>query len=118
MTGIAIGLDYHTLANANPTSGHLWGQRESPLAQENTLLKMRKNMTPITERIVKCYSTCHMFIGRGHGQDRIDAINQVPQSLLHLEKERVPRETSWENQQQFAFVLSPHGKHSRLDVSL
>lgn len=109
ITGLAIGLDYHTLANANPTTGHLWGNRESPLDQDNMILQLRSNMKPNNERILKCYSTCHMFIGRGHGQDRIDAMNQVPSSLLYLEKERVPRETSWRNQMNFSFVLSPHG---------
>lgn len=109
ITPIPIGLDYHTIANSNPSTGHMWGRRESPLEQDTTLLVLRSQMTPIETRIPKCYSTCHMFIGRGHGQDRIDAMNQVPSSLLHLEKERVPRETSWKNQMQYAFVLSPHG---------
>lgn len=106
ITSLAIGLDYHTLANS---TGHQWGKKESPLGQETTLLVLRSQMKPLKQRKLQCYSTCHMFIGKGHGQDRLDAMQQVPSSLLYLEKDRVMRETSWINQMQFAFVLSPHG---------
>ena len=109
ITSLAIGLDYHTITNSNPATGHQWGRRQSPLDQETTLLVLRSQMTPLKTRQLKCYSTCHMFIGKGHGQDRVDAMNQVPSSLLHLEKDRIPEETSWINQMAFAFVLSPHG---------
>lgn len=109
ITSLAIGLDYHTLTNAHPTKGHTWGERDSPIGQETTLLGLRSQMKPLEKRKLQCYSTCHMFIGKGHGQDRVDAMHQVPSSLLYLEKKRVPRETSWINQMQFAFVLSPHG---------
>lgn len=107
VTGIAIGLDYHTLANSN--GDHQWGKMETPIQQDTSLLKLRSMMTPVETRIKKCYSTCHMFIGRGHGRDRIDALNKIPSSLLFLEKERVSRDKSWENQMKYAFVLSPHG---------
>lgn len=109
ITCIPIGLDYHTISNANPATGHPWGRLESPLEQDTTVLVLRSQMKPIENRILQCYSTCHMFIGKGHGQDRIDAVNQVPSSLLYLEKGRVPREASWKKQLEFAFVLSPHG---------
>jgi len=109
ITSLAIGLDYHTLTNAHPIKGHIWGKRETPIGQETTLLILRSQMKPLEKRELKCYSTCHINICKGHGQDRIDAMHQVPTSLLYLEKHLVPRETSWINQMQFAFVLSPHG---------
>lgn len=106
ITSIPIGMDYHTIANS---SNHSWGPHQTPLEQENTLIELRTNMKTWTNRILKIYTTCNLFFGSGHGQDRRDALEQVPKDLLDKEDQRIPRIDTWKKQMEYVFVLSPHG---------
>lgn len=105
IASIPIGLDYHTL----DTGFHSWGLTELPICQEQTLFDIRSRSLPLEERILQCYTTCNLFFGRGHGQDRVDALKQIPASLLVKEDSKIPRITTWERQTKYAFVVSPHG---------
>lgn len=108
ITSIPIGLDYHTISN-NPQ--HYWGNFQTPIEQEQTILDLRKNITPILERkfFDKIYTTCNLFFGNGHGQDRRDAIKNINKELLDLEEKNIPRIETWKKHLDYGFILSPHG---------
>ena len=104
LSGIPIGLDYHTVK----TQDHPWSPKMSPLQQENQILALNK--TSLAERIVGCYSNFHFTVqGRKFGNDRVDAMQNVPKELVFYEPRTLPRLESWTNQVKYAFVLSPQG---------
>ena len=99
-----IGMDYHTLSAPRR---HEWGPRATPAEQEALLLRIR-NAAPANRRLV-CYANFQFQTATRYGQDRIDALRDVPAELVLAEEARVPREEAWRRQSQCAFVLSPHG---------
>jgi hypothetical protein len=102
ITLIPIGLDYHTLSNAN----HEWGPKMLPTEQDKLLLLLSST---VNKRINKAYSNFHHFTKSKFGCDRIDAINQIPSNLIYYEPAKLQRLDSWINQREYAFVVSPHG---------
>jgi hypothetical protein len=106
ITGIPIGLDYHTMSMYD----HEWGKHKSPLKQERILLNLTKQSKPFYDRIIKIYSNCHFAIKSAkYGYDRQDAIDNIPKDLVYYEPNKINRMDSWKKQTNFAFVLSPHG---------
>jgi len=104
LSGIPIGLDYHTVK----AQDHTWSPMMTPIKQENQILSL--NNTSFTERIIGCYSNFHFTIqGRKFGNDRVEAIQNVPEDLVFYEPQTLPRIESWTNQVKYAFVLSPQG---------
>lgn len=109
LTGIPIGLDYHTLTG---NSNHYWGLNTRPDNQETQITKIHNKSNPFWERDIKCYDnfTCTNKISRRRFiSDRIDAIAKIPKDLVVSEPTLLPRITSWENQTKCAFVISPLG---------
>jgi len=107
ITNLPIGLDYHTL---NGNENLFWGNNCRPIIQENELINIKNSSKPFYERIYKCYSTFHFsYKGYKYEYDRIDALNNIPHNIIHFEKNQIPRNKTWENQINYAFVLSPHG---------
>jgi len=104
MTRIPIGMDYHTLS---VQSSH-WGKQDSPIEQENQLLYIKSYAKPFWERIIKCYSNFHFHFYK-FGQDRKDAIDKISSHLIFYEPNQIERLRTWQNQSQYAFVVSPHG---------
>jgi hypothetical protein len=105
LTQIPIGLDFHTMSR----SDHDWGRKTSPLNQERLLLSIRKNMEPFWNRQPRAYSNFHFFMTTRFGQDRIDALAEIPGDCVYYEPEKCERLNSWKTQSEFAFVISPHG---------
>lgn len=106
ITGIPIGLDYHTMSMYD----HEWGNHKSPLNQEKILLNLARQSRPFYDRMIKIYSNCHFAIKTAkYGYDRQDAIDKVPKDLVYYEPTKINRFDSWKKQTNFAFVLSPHG---------
>ena len=106
ITKIPIGIDYHTISNEN---NHIWGSKSSPFDQENLLINIKNNSLPYYERKIKCYSNFHFSINTKYSYDRLDAINNINKDLIFYEPMPVNRINTWENQSQYAFVISPHG---------
>lgn len=106
IVNLPIGLDFHTL---NSNINIFWGPNMSPIEQERQIVSIKNNSKPFYERNVLIYSNCHFLTTTKFGGDRLDAINTIPNNLLYLENDRVPRINSWEKQSNYAFVLSPHG---------
>jgi hypothetical protein len=103
---LPIGMDYHFLNN---NDNFWWGPKMKPTEQEKELILIKNNNKPFYERIPLIYSNCHFQTNTKYGEDRINALNIIPNDLLSLEKERVNRKTTWNNQIRYSFVLSPHG---------
>jgi hypothetical protein len=102
---LPIGLDYHTMNN----SDHAWGSQKTPIKQETELIIIKSISKPFYDRVYKIYSNCHFFTTTKYGNDRIQALNNISRDLLYLEPNKVNRKTTWSNQINYSFVLSPHG---------
>lgn len=102
ITRIPIGIDYHTMEKIP-----LWGPITIASTQEYLLNTV--NRISFYEREIKCYSNFHFQMNTKYGQDRKDAIAQIPSELVYYEPEMVPRLKSWNKQKEYAFVISPHG---------
>ena len=50
-----------------------------------------------------------MTKGKKYTYDRTDAIEQIPSELVYYQSKEVSRKETWEQQKEYAFVLSPHG---------
>ena len=105
ITKLPIGLDYHTLSYQN----YKWGDRASPINQEKILLSIKNNSTPFWEREMKAYSNFQFQINTKYAYDRIDAINMITKEIVYYEPHEVNRINTWNNQINYAFVVSPHG---------
>jgi len=107
LSSIPIGLDYHTIGNGK--KGYKWwGKKESPVKQEEYILKLEKK--PFVERELKLYINFNNSIrGRYGEKDRKDALEQTPMNLQIIEKDNIPRNKTWKNMTKYSFVLSPHG---------
>jgi hypothetical protein len=105
LSQIPIGLDYHTLSERD----HEWGKKTSPLNQEKLLKSIIVKAKPFHERICKAYSNFHFLMTTKFGSDRKDCIKKVPNDLVFYEPTKTNRFTAWNNQSNYAFVLSPHG---------
>jgi len=107
ITNLPIGLDYHTL---NGNENFFWGRNCKPIIQEMEIINIKNNSKPCYERIYKCYSSFHFsYKGYKYEYDRIDALNQIVHDIIHFEPNLIPRNQTWENQINYAFVISPHG---------
>ena len=96
VTKIPIGMDYHTFL-----------KDQSPNEQEKSLNTIQRK--PFHEREIKCYSNFHFQMNTKYGQDRKDALAQIPKNLVYYEKKSVPRLQTWNTQKDYAFIISPHG---------
>lgn len=105
VSNIPIGLDYHTMSTGNTS----WGNMLTPEQQEKLLTELNKKALIFFDRKIKCYSNFHFFTTTRYGHDRIDAINKIPKELVFYEEVKVDRLTTWKNQINYAFVISPHG---------
>lgn len=104
ITRLPIGMDYHTL-ETRP----LWGPITISSTQEYLLNNIRR--VPFYERSHEkmCYANFHFQTNTKYGQDRKDAISQIPEDLVFYEPQMVPRLNSWSKQKDFPFIISPHG---------
>lgn len=104
MVKIPIGLDYHTLATCERL--HAWGERKSCMDQDRELQKINKDK----ERQMRCYANFHFNKSNiRYSKERENAIKMIPKDLVHYEDKFVNRRTTWENQTNYYFVISPFG---------
>jgi hypothetical protein len=103
-----IGMDYHTMESKD-----VWGPITIASTQEFLLNGVRKISVPFYQRfeenVTKCYSNFHFQMNTKYGQDRKDAVRQIPSELVYYEPQMVPRLKSWNTQKDYAFIISPHG---------
>jgi hypothetical protein len=125
LSPIPIGLDYHTMTRAK----NIFGQVSTPDEQEKLIQEISQSAPHLSNRLFKCYSNFHFVMSVADrkrlmanappilsrlnsalaGDDRVRAKELIPSHLIDYEPTPVPRETTWRNQSQYAFVISPHG---------
>jgi len=103
---LPIGLDYHTISN---DPGKFWKDENEgslPKHQENILINIRKTMIPFYRRNPKIF--VNMSIGNESCQRR-QAVNKIPNQLLEINLNRMPRTKLWKELVKYTFALSPYG---------
>lgn len=100
---IPIGMDYHTMWE-RPGN---WGiSKQSPFAQELTLINIYANAPQFTDRFFAGYCNWHFAIDRG---DRRECLDKIEKNICLIEKNQLPRNSSWQRQAECMFVISPEG---------
>ena len=108
ITPIPLGLDYETIMYYTHIRNDR-GPKMTPLEQENQIMELRKNISPFWERIPICYGNFQYLLSTKYGSDRVDAIRKIPKNLIYYDSKSV-RQTTFKNQTNFAFVVSPFGQ--------
>ena len=108
ITPIPLGLDYETIMYYNHIRNDR-GPKMTPLDQEKQIMDLRQNMLPFWERIPICYGNFQYLLNTKYGSDRMDAIAKIPTKLIYYDSKNL-RQTTFRNQTQFAFVVSPFGQ--------
>lgn len=104
MTGIPIGLDYHTYFFSVPW----YSSSQTALMQESLLKDILHKAS--SKRLLKCYANFQTNGLMNELQnDRLLAKFQIPVELVDFEEKRVSRTEVWEKQVRYEFVISPHG---------
>lgn len=108
ITPIPLGLDYETIMYYNHIRNDR-GPKMTPLEQEKHIMDLRQNIRPFWERIPICYGNFQYLLTTKYGSDRVDAINKIPTKLIYYDSKNL-RQTTFRNQTEFAFVVSPFGQ--------
>jgi hypothetical protein len=108
ITPIPLGLDYETIMYYNHIRNDR-GPKMTPLEQEQQIIDLRQNIRPFWERIPICYGNFQYLLNTKYGSDRTDAINKIPTKLIYYDSKNL-RQTTFRNQTEFAFVVSPFGQ--------
>jgi hypothetical protein len=98
-----IGMDYHTMWE-HPG---IWGlAKQSPIAQERVLMNTFASAPDFSDRYFAGYCNWHFAPDRG---DRQDCLAKIDKSISLIEKNHLPRISSWQRQSRCMFVISPEG---------
>jgi hypothetical protein len=117
---VPIGIDFHMLSEKA-----IWGENvSSPLEQEQALVSIGENLSPLRSRIQRVYvdfgwqrgfsllhpRRFHPLVGTRFHEDR----RQVAKKLrwnesVCFQTGPLPRREMWRRRGEYAFVLSPHG---------
>ena len=105
ITQIPIGIDYHTISNDPNKFWRDAGANEgsSPKFQEMILKNIRKEMIPFYKRIPK------IFVHMTNNSDRNHDLNQIPQELVTINPNFMPRTKIWKEMVNYSFAFSPWG---------
>ena len=100
---IPIGMDYHTMWERPGT----WGvAQQSPIAQERVLMNTLASAPDFSERFFAGYCNWHFALERG---DRQDCLVKIDRRISLIEKNHLPRISTWQRQARCMFVISPEG---------
>jgi hypothetical protein len=98
-----IGMDYHTMWERPGT----WGlAQQSPFAQERVLMNTLAQAPDFSDRFFAGYCNWHFAIDRG---DRQECLDKIDKAISLIEKNHLPRISSWQRQAECMFVISPEG---------
>jgi hypothetical protein len=102
-----IGLDYHTILRNPSNSWRLPEEGSLPKQQEDILINIIKESNPFYERNPKIYINFTVNSDR-FGQRQL-ALDTIPNELLEIKTDFIPRSETWKNMSKYTFVLSPTG---------
>jgi hypothetical protein len=96
-------MDYHTMwERPGP-----WGiSKISPISQENLLLNTLATSQELNHRYFAAYCNWRPVPGWG---DRAECHEKIDKSVCFFETNPVPRNSTWQRQAEFMFVVSPEG---------
>ena len=98
-----IGMDYHTMWERPGT----WGlAQQSPFAQERVLMNTLAQAPDFADRFFAGYCNWHFAIDRG---DRQECLGKIDKTISLIERNHLPRISSWQRQAECMFVISPEG---------
>ena len=98
ISNLPIGLSYHGSIERPPS------------VQENELKKIKSTSEYFDKRICKCYINFNYPPDHyTYANDRKEALNEIPDELIHRETPNIKTFETWANQSKFAFVVSPFG---------
>jgi hypothetical protein len=100
---IPVGLDYQTMWER---PGRFGLAPVSPIAQEHQLLRIWSESPSIGDRYVRAYCNWVHAIDKG---DRRQCLEKLDRSICFLERNHIPRASTWARQSAFVFVVSPQG---------
>ena len=108
ITGIPIGLDFHTISNRRK-----WGHwPASPAEQEAELMELAKRMPRTADRQLRVHADFHFTKQEpsGEAETRHDVQSLLERNpLVDFQGTKVSRIDLWITKTQYAFVVSPHG---------
>jgi hypothetical protein len=100
---LPIGMDYHTMFE-RPGA---WGiSTISPLSQENLLLNTLASSQELNHRYLAAYCNWRPVAGWG---DRLECYETIDKGVCFFETNPIPRNSTWQRQAEFMFVISPEG---------
>ena len=102
-----IGLDYHTIATNPNCRWRLPEEGTLPKQQENILLNIINVSKPFYDRNHKIYVN-FTFNSDRFGQRQL-ALKTIPDNLMEIKNDFIPRTKTWQNMINYTFVLSPTG---------
>lgn len=102
-----IGLDYHTILRNPNSSWRLPEEGILPRQQEEILINIMNKSKLFYERNIKIYSNFTINSDR-FGQRQL-ALDTIPNELMEINTNFIPRSDTWKNMINYAFVLSPTG---------
>lgn len=116
ITHLPIGIDYHTIAYKGSQGG--WGEKGSPLKQEELLKRFLRTFLPANLRKKMAFVDFqHADTLRGGdckrylqcGEDRAAIFLQLLKTGLIDYSSWMPRSSLWMKKGEYAFSISPHG---------
>jgi hypothetical protein len=100
---LPIGLDYHTMWEFPG----MWGLSQvTPMVQERQLLETWAHSPDTSQRYLNAYCNWSHVLERG---DRRECLEKIDKTVCFIERQFVPRLSSWARQSECLFVVSPEG---------
>ncbi len=110
VSGIPIGIDYHTIANSEKCA--LFGEtKQTPEEQEGKLEELLTTLPPTHLRLKKAFVDFQLNSrGNNFGETRAAIFKKIyPTGLIDAPSERMARHELWAAKGAYAFSISPHG---------
>ena len=107
---VPLGMNLHSIS-LNQHRHWNWADSKemSPKDVENKLIEIQQQAQPFYNRKVQCYSNFHFSMYSEFGNPRQRAINEIPRDLIFYEPNFIKPNETWNNQTEYAFVVSPMG---------
>lgn len=102
-----IGLDYHTILENPKSKLKLPDEGHFPKEQEDILINIINLSKPFYSRNSKIY--VNYTVSSDRFKQRQDALDKIPNDLMEINNNFIPRSETWKNMSNFTFVLSPCG---------
>lgn len=98
---LPIGLYFHTIFSSRIG----WNRSKKDMNYyESLFTELRK-----TPKINHCFSNFHFLLNTKYGEDRRNAIQEIPSNLIFYQRKRISSEETWKLMSVYKYIISPHG---------